>query len=141
LGQAGDGGAPELTEQPHETPQPEGQHQPTLENPEQPRAVAEKQEKPQSAPEQQVPKSTKVVGTTKEPTGSARPGEKAESSAPAMEEILGHYEEESRFCGTRSYTEIPVRDKVEAVEAICKIFLEEVKVSLTYLYKLLLYHP
>jgi hypothetical protein len=26
LGQAGDGGAPELTEQPQEAPQPEGQH-------------------------------------------------------------------------------------------------------------------
>jgi hypothetical protein len=49
-----------------------------------------------------------------------------------MEEILGHYEEESRFCGTRCYTvEIPVGDEVEAVEAVGKIFLEEVKVSLT----------
>jgi hypothetical protein len=49
-----------------------------------------------------------------------------------MEEILGHYEEESRFCGTRSYTvEIPVGDKVEAVEAVGNVFLEEVKVSLT----------
>jgi hypothetical protein len=49
-----------------------------------------------------------------------------------MEEILGHYEEENRFCGTRSYTvEIPVGDEVEVVEAIGKIFLEEVKVSLT----------
>jgi hypothetical protein len=33
-----------------------------------------------------------------------------------MEEILGHYEEERRFCGTCSYTvEIPVGDKVEAM--------------------------
>jgi hypothetical protein len=49
-----------------------------------------------------------------------------------MEEILGHYEEENRFCGTRSYTvEIPVGDEVGAVEAVGKIFLEEVKVSLT----------
>jgi hypothetical protein len=49
-----------------------------------------------------------------------------------MEEIIGHYEEKSRFYGTRSYTvEIPVGDDVEAVEAIGKIFLEEVKVSLT----------
>jgi hypothetical protein len=59
-----------------------------------------------------------------------------------MEEILGHYEEESRFCGTRSYTvEIPVGDEVEAVEAVCKIFLEEVKVSVSQLYNLLLYNP
>jgi hypothetical protein len=49
-----------------------------------------------------------------------------------MEEILGHYEEENRFCGTRSYTvEILVGDEVGAVEAVGKIFLEEVKVSLT----------
>jgi hypothetical protein len=49
-----------------------------------------------------------------------------------MEEILGHYEEESRFCGTHSYTmEIPVGDEVEAMEAVGKIFLEEVKVSLS----------
>jgi hypothetical protein len=59
-----------------------------------------------------------------------------------MEEILGHYEEESRFCGTRSYTvEIPVEDEVEAIEAVGKIFLEKVKVSLSQLYKLLLYNP
>jgi hypothetical protein len=59
-----------------------------------------------------------------------------------MEEILGHYEKESRFCGTHSYTvEIPVGDEVEAVEAIGKIFLEEVKVSLSPLYNLLLYNP
>jgi hypothetical protein len=59
-----------------------------------------------------------------------------------MEEILGHYEEESRFCGTRSYTvEIAVGDKVEAVEAVGKIFLEEVKVSLSQLYILFLYNP
>jgi hypothetical protein len=46
-----------------------------------------------------------------------------------MEEILGYYEEEGRFCGTRSYTmKIPVGDEVEAVEAVGKIFLEEVKV-------------
>jgi hypothetical protein len=80
----------------------------------------------------QVLKSVEVGGTTKEPTRSTRPGDKAESSAPATEEILGHYEEENRFCGTRSYTmEIPVRDEVRAVEAVGKIFLEEVKVSLT----------
>jgi hypothetical protein len=59
-----------------------------------------------------------------------------------MEEILGHYEEESRFCGTRSYTvEILVGDEVKAVEAVGKIFLEEVKVSLSQLYNLLLYNP
>jgi hypothetical protein len=59
-----------------------------------------------------------------------------------MEEILGHYEEESRFCGTRSYTlEILVGDDVEAVEVVCKIFLEEVKVSVSQLYNLLLYNP
>jgi hypothetical protein len=47
-----------------------------------------------------------------------------------MEQILGHYEEESRFCGTHSYTvEILVGDDVEAVEAAGKIFLEEVEVS------------
>jgi hypothetical protein len=122
LGQAGDGGAPELTEQPQEAP--------------------ENQEQPQPASEHQVPKSAEVARTTKEPTGSARLGEKVESSAPAMEEILGHYEEESRFCGTRSYTvEIPVGDEVEAAEAVGKIFLEEVKVSLLQLYNLLLYNP
>jgi hypothetical protein len=49
-----------------------------------------------------------------------------------MEEIVEHYEEESRFCGTRSYiVEIPVGDEVEAIEVVGKIFLEEVKVSLT----------
>jgi hypothetical protein len=49
-----------------------------------------------------------------------------------MEKILEHYEEESRFCGTHFYTmEIPVGDEVEAIEAVGKIFLEEVKVSLT----------
>jgi hypothetical protein len=59
-----------------------------------------------------------------------------------MEEILGHYEEESRFCGTRSYiVEIPVGDEVEAIETVVKIFLEEVKVSLSQLYNLLLYNP
>jgi hypothetical protein len=48
-----------------------------------------------------------------------------------MEEIIGHYEEESKFYGTRSYTvEIPVGDGVEAMEEVGKIFLEEVKVSL-----------
>jgi hypothetical protein len=46
LGQVGDGGALELTEQPQEAPQPEGQHQPALENLEQPRPALEKQEKP-----------------------------------------------------------------------------------------------
>jgi hypothetical protein len=59
-----------------------------------------------------------------------------------MEEILGHYEEESRSCGTHSYTvEIPVGDEVEAVEAVGKIFLEELKVRLSQLYNLLLYNP
>jgi hypothetical protein len=49
-----------------------------------------------------------------------------------MEQILGHYEEESRFCGTRSYNvEILVGNDVEAMEAASKIFLEEVKVSLS----------
>jgi hypothetical protein len=125
-------GAPELPEQPQEAPEPEGQHQPAPQN----------QEQPQPASEKQVPKYAEVVGTTKEPTGSARLGENTESLAPAMEEIIGHYEEESRFCGTRSYTvEIPVGDKVEAVEGVGKIFLEEVKVSLSQLYSLLLYNP
>jgi hypothetical protein len=59
-----------------------------------------------------------------------------------MEEILGHYEEESMFCGTRSYTvEIPIGYEVEAMEAVGKIFLEEVKVSISQLYNLLLYYP
>jgi hypothetical protein len=59
-----------------------------------------------------------------------------------MEETLGHYEEQSRFCGTRSYTvKILVGDEVEAVEAIGKISLEEVKVSLSQLYNLFLYNP
>jgi hypothetical protein len=59
-----------------------------------------------------------------------------------MEEILGHYEEEIGFCGTRSYiVEIPVGDEVKAVEAVGKIFLEKVKVSLSQLYNLLLYNP
>jgi hypothetical protein len=142
LGQAGDDGAPELSKQPWEAPEPEGQHQPTPENQEQLQPALENQEQPQPASEQQFPEPTEVVGTTKEPTRSARPGEKIKSSAPAMEEILGHYEEESRFCGTRSYTvEIPVGDEVEAVKAIGKIFLEEVKVSLSQLYNLLLYNP
>jgi hypothetical protein len=67
-----------------------------------------------------------------EPTGSAKLEEETEPSALAIEEILGHYEEESRFCGTRSYTmEIPAGDEVGAVEAVGKIFLEDVKVSLT----------
>jgi hypothetical protein len=141
LGQAGDGGTPELAKQPQVAPQPEAQHQPALENPEQPQPTSEKQEKPQPAPEQQVLKSAKVVGTTKEPTGSARLGEKAKSSALAMEEILRHYEEENRFCGTHSYTmEILVGDEVEAIEAVGKIFLEEVKVSLSQLYNMLLYN-
>jgi hypothetical protein len=83
-------------------------------------------------PEKQVPKSSEVGETTKEPTGSAKPEEEAEPSAPSIEEILKHYEEESKFCGTRSYTmEIPVGDEVRVVEAVGKIFLEEVKVSLT----------
>jgi hypothetical protein len=79
-----------------------------------------------------VPNSAEVGGTTKEPTGSAKLGEEAEPSAPAIEEIIGHYEEESSFCGTRSYTmEIPVGDEVGAIEAVGKIFLEKVKISLT----------
>jgi hypothetical protein len=132
LGQAGDPRAPEQPEQPREAPEPEGQHQPAPEN----------QEQPQPALEQQFSKLAEVVGTIKVPTGSARPGEKLESSAPTMEEILGHYEEESRFCGTRSYTvEIPVGEEVEAMESVGKIFLEEVKVSLLQLYNLLLYNP
>jgi hypothetical protein len=49
-----------------------------------------------------------------------------------MEEILEHYEEERRFCGTCSYiVEILVGNEVEAIEAVGKIFLENVKVSLT----------
>jgi hypothetical protein len=127
LGQAGDPRAPELPKQPREAPEPEGQHQPALENQEQPQPAS---------------KPSEVVGTIKEPTGSTRPGEKLKSSAPAMVEILGHYEEESRFCGTRSYTmEILVGDEVEAVEAVGKIFLEEVKVSHSQLYNMLLYNP
>jgi hypothetical protein len=130
--QTEDSEAPKLPEQPQKVPELAVQHQPAPENPEQ----------PQPTLEQQVPKSTKVGGTTKELTGSARPGEKDESLAPAMEEILGHYEEENKFCGTRSYTvEIPVGDEVEAVEAVGKIFLEEVKVSPSQLYNLLLYNP
>jgi hypothetical protein len=130
--QTEDSEAPKLPEQPQKVPEPAVQHQPAPENPEQ----------PQSALEQQVPKSAKVGGTTKELTRSARPGEKAESLAPAMEEILGHYEEENKFCGTRSYTvEILVGDEVEAIEAVGKIFLEEVKVSPSQLYNLLLYNP
>jgi hypothetical protein len=131
-----------VPKQPREAPGPEGQHQPALENQEQPQPALENQEQPQPTLEQQFPKSTEVDGTTKEPTGSARPGGKIESLAPAMEKILEHYEEESRFCANHSYTmEIPVGDEVEAVEAIGKIFLEEVKVSLSQLYNLLLYNP
>jgi hypothetical protein len=96
-----------------------------------PQTAPEDPKQPQSAPEKQVPKSTEVGETTEEPTGSAKP-EEAEPSAPSIEEILGHYEEKSRFYGTRSYTvEIPVGDEVGALEAVGKIFLEEVKVSLT----------
>jgi hypothetical protein len=125
LGQAGDGWARELPEQPQEVLEPTIQHQTAPEDPKQPQLAAEKQEQPQPAVELQVPKTAEVGG-------SAKPGEEAEPSAPAIEEILGHYEEESIFCGTRSYTmEIPVGDKVRAVEAVGKIFLEEVKVSLT----------
>jgi hypothetical protein len=132
LGQAGDPRAPELPEQPREAPEPEGQHQLAPEN----------QEQPQPTSEQQFSKPVEVVRTIKEPTGSARLREKLESSAPAMEEILEHYEEESGFCGTRSYTvEILVGDEVEAVEAVGKIFLEEVKVSLSQLHNMLLYYP
>jgi hypothetical protein len=87
---------------------------------------------PQPALEKRVPKSAEVRETTEEPTESAKPEGEAEPSAPSIEEILGHYEEESRFCGTHSYTvEIPVGDEVGAVEAVGKIFLKEVKVSLT----------
>jgi hypothetical protein len=114
-------------------------------NPRKPRIAPAGLRKPRTAPaglRAAIPKTCRGCWTTKEPTRSARPGEKIKSSAPAMEEILGHYEEESRFCGTRSYTmEIPVGDEVEAVEAIGKIFLEEVKVSLSQLYNLLLYNP
>jgi hypothetical protein len=92
---------------------------------EQPQSAAEKQEQSQPAAELQVPKTAEVGG-------SAKPGEEVEPLAPAIEEILGHYEEESRFCGTRSYTvEIPVGDEVGVIEVVGKIFLEEVKVSLT----------
>jgi hypothetical protein len=97
-----------------------------------PHTALEDTEQPQSAPEKQVPKFAEVGVTTEEPTGSAKPKGEAEPSAPAIEEILEHYEEESRFCGTRSYTvEIRVGDEVRAVEAVRKILLEEVKVSLT----------
>jgi hypothetical protein len=113
LGQAGDPRALELPEQPREAPKLEGQHQ----------AAPKNQEQPEPALEQQFSKPTEVVGTIKEPTESARLGEKLESSALALEEILGHYKEENRFCGTRSYTmEILVGDEVEAVEAVGKIF-------------------
>jgi hypothetical protein len=37
--------------------------------------------------------------------------------------------------------EIPIGGEVGAVETVGKIFLEEVKVSLTKLYKLVLYNP
>jgi hypothetical protein len=73
LGQAGDGGAPELPKQPWAALEPEGQHQPAPEN----------QEQPQPASEQQVPKSAEVVGTTKEATRSARPGEKNRVFSPS----------------------------------------------------------
>jgi hypothetical protein len=83
------------------------------------------------APERQSPKIVEVGKTTEESAGSAKPEGETEPSASAIEEILGHYEEENRFYGTRSYTvEIPVGDEVRAVEAVGKIFLEEVKVSL-----------
>jgi hypothetical protein len=64
LGHAGDPRVIELSEQPQEALEPEGQHQPALEN----------QEQPQLASEQQFSKPAEVVGTIKEPTGSARPG-------------------------------------------------------------------
>jgi hypothetical protein len=44
LGQAGDDGATELPEPPREAPEPEGQHQPALENQEQPQPASENQE-------------------------------------------------------------------------------------------------
>jgi hypothetical protein len=106
-------------------------HAPSTADPS-PQTAPEDPKQPQPAPEKQVPKSSEVGETTEEPTGSAKPEEEVEPSAPSIEEILGHYEEESRFCGTRSDTvEIPVGDEVGAVVAIGKIFLEEVKVSLT----------
>jgi hypothetical protein len=96
-----------------------------------PQTALEDPKQPRPAPERQVPKTTEVGNTTEEPTGSAKPEEETEPSAPAIEEILRHYEEENRFCDTRSDTiEIPVGDEVKAVEAVGKIFLEEVKVSL-----------
>jgi hypothetical protein len=125
LGEAEDDWAQELPEQPQEALEPTIQHQPALEDTEQPQPATEKQEQPQPAVELQFPKTAEVGG-------SAKPGEEAEPSAPAIEEILEHYEEESRFCGTRSYTvEIPIGDEVGAVEAVGKIFLKEVKVSLS----------
>jgi hypothetical protein len=96
-----------------------------------PQTATEDPKQPRPAPKRQVPKTTEVGKSTEEPTESAKPEEETEPSAPAVEEILGHYEEENRFCSTRSYTvEIPVGDEVGAVEAVGKIFLEEVKVSL-----------
>jgi hypothetical protein len=96
-----------------------------------PQTALEDPKQPRPTLERQVPKTTEVGKTTEEPTGSAKPEEETEPSAPAIEEILGHYEEENRFCGTCSYTvEILVGDEVRAVEAVGKIFLEEVKVSL-----------
>jgi hypothetical protein len=78
-----------------------------------------------------LPAAELHVPKTAEVGGSAKLGDETEPLAPAIEEILGHYEEESRFCGTRSYTvEIPVGNEVGAVEAVGKIFLFEVKVSL-----------
>jgi hypothetical protein len=94
-----------------------------------PQTAPEDPKQPRPATERQVPKTVKVGKTTEEP--ARKPEEETKPSAPAVEEILGHYEEENRFCSTRSYTvEIPVGDKIGAVEAVGKIFLEEVKVSL-----------
>jgi hypothetical protein len=96
-----------------------------------PQIAPEDPKQPWPAPERQVPKITEGGRTTEEPARSAKPEEENEPSALAVEEILRHYEEENRFCGTRSYTvEIPVGDEAGAVEAVGKIFLEEVKVCL-----------
>jgi hypothetical protein len=97
-----------------------------------PQTALEDPKQPLPSLERQVPKTAEGGETTEEPAKSAKPEEETEPSAPAVEEILRHYAEENRFCGTCSYTvEIPVGDEVGAIEAVGKIFLKEVKASLT----------
>jgi hypothetical protein len=69
-------------------------------------------------------------------------GKKSSLQPQPWKKSLGIMKKKAGFVVPRSYiVEILVGDEVEAVEAVGKIFLEEVKVSLSQLYNLLLYNP